>query len=148
MKHKWFLSWRLSSLAITVGGFQLRAHPITIDWYKIAGGSAVSTNSQYGVSGTIGQSDAGPEMRGGRFSATGGFWTIYLVQTPGAPLLTITYQDGQAVVSWPVETTGWALQTNSNLSIANWGNYQGTILNNSVTNAPIQGYLFYRLIQP
>jgi hypothetical protein len=62
----------------------------SIDWYKIAGGGGTSSNGQYSVSGTIGQHDAGGLMIGGGYSATGGFWSLYAVQTPGAPLLTIT----------------------------------------------------------
>jgi len=44
--------------------------------------------------------------------------------------------------------TGWTLQTNSNLSTTNWGNYLGVIVNNTLTNAPPRGNLFFRLYQP
>ena len=39
---------------------------------------------------TIGQHGAGGPMTGGNYSLTGGFWALYAVQTPGAPLLKIT----------------------------------------------------------
>jgi hypothetical protein len=32
-----------------------------------------------------------------------------------------------------------------NLATATWGNYQGTVVNNSVTNTPPPNNLFYRL---
>src|ERR1035437_9715226 len=93
------------------------AQSYSIDWYKIAGGGGTSTGGTYQVSGTIGQHDAGNAMSGGNYSLTGGFWSlISVVQTPGAPLLTITYSGNQAIVSWSPSVTGWTLQTNNNLA--------------------------------
>jgi len=87
-------------------------------------------------------------MSGGNYSVTGGFWSlISVVQTPGAPLLIITHVGNQAIVSWDSSATGWTLQTNSNLSTGNWGNYLGVVVNNSVTNAPPTGNVFFRLKQ-
>jgi hypothetical protein len=43
----------------------------SIDWYKVSGGGGTSTNSQYAISGTIGQSDASGAMSGGGYSLTG-----------------------------------------------------------------------------
>ena len=124
------------------------AQSYAIDWYKIAGGGGISTGGVYSVSGTIGQPDAGGPMPGGNYSLTGGFWTLYAVQTPGAPLLTITYSGNQAIVSWPSSAAGWTLQTNANLTPGNWVNYGATVVNNSVTNAPPSGKLFFRLTKP
>ena len=124
------------------------AQSYTIDWYKVAGGGGTSTGGTYQVSGTIGQHDAGGPMTGGQYSVTGGFWSlISAVQTPGAPLLTITYVGGQAVVSWSPSVTGWTLQTNNNLAAGTWGNYAGQVVNNRVTNAPPIGNVFFRLKQ-
>jgi hypothetical protein len=120
----------------------------SIDWYKISGGGGTSSNGQYVVSGTIGQHDAGGAMNGGNYSVTGGFWSLFAVQTPGAPLLTITYSGNQAIVSWPSSVTGWTLQTNNNLATGAWGNYAGSAVNNSVTNSPPTGNLFFRLTHP
>ena len=126
-----------------------RAQSYSIEWYKISGGGGMnSTGGVYSVSGTIGQHDAGGPMTGGNYSLTGGFWSLYAVQTPGAPFLTITYAANQAVVSWPSSVTGWTLQTNNNLATGSWGNYLGAVVNNSVTNAPPKGNLFFRLTHP
>jgi hypothetical protein len=119
----------------------------SIDWHKVAGGGGTSTSSVYSVSGTIGQPDASSAMSGGTYSLTGGFWSLYAVQTPGAPLLTITYAGNQVIVSWSPSVTGWTLQTNANLATPTWGNYLGQIVNTSVTNAPPKGNLFFRLKQ-
>ena len=121
----------------------------SIDWYKISGGGGTSTGGVYSVSGTIGQPDASGALTGGSYSLTGGFWSlISVVQTPGAPLLTITYSGNQAVVSWPSSATGWTLQTNRNLATATWGNYLGAVSNNSATNSPPAGNVFFRLTHP
>ena len=124
------------------------AQSYTIDWHKIAGGGGTSTNGQYSLSGTIGQPDASIAMTGGNYTLTGGFWAIYAVQTPGAPLLTIVYSNNQAIVSWPLSATGWMLQTNGNVGTTNWVNYGGAVVNNTVTNSPPTGKLFFRLTQP
>ncbi|MGA2247580.1 MAG: hypothetical protein ABSH48_21550 [Verrucomicrobiota bacterium] len=136
-----------SFLASTLGLSTL-GQSYTIDWYKIAGGGGTSTGGAYQVSGTIGQPDASDAMTGGNYSLTGGFWSLYAVQTPGAPLLTITYIGNQAIVSWNPSVIGWTLQTNVNLATPAWGGYAGTVVNNSLTNAPPRGNVFFRLMQP
>ena len=124
------------------------AQEYSIDWYKVSGGGGASTGGVYSVSGTIGQHDAGGPMTGSNYSLTGGFWALYAVQTPGAPLLTITHLGNQAIVSWPPSVTGWTLQTNANLATPTWGNYLGAVVNNAVTNPLSHGNLFFRLTQP
>jgi hypothetical protein len=124
------------------------AQQYSIDWYKVSGGGGASMGGVYSVSGTVGQHDAGGPMTGGNYSLTGGFWALYAVQTPGAPLLTITHLGNQAIVSWPPSVTGWTLQTNANLTTLTWSKYLGTVVNNAVTNPLPHGNLFFRLTQP
>jgi phosphatidylinositol-3-phosphatase len=75
-----------------------------------------------------------------------------VVQTP--PSLTITKSGNSAIISWPSPSTGFYLQTNSNLTRTNWANYTGTIAtngagtSNSVTVTPPVGNLFFRLANP
>jgi len=129
------------------------AQSSSIDWYEVAGGGGTSTNGQYSVSGTIGQPDAG-SMTGGNYSLTGGFWSaIAAVQTPGAPLLTITRNTPPATVTilWPSPSTGFGLQQNPDLNPANWvtvpptNSDNGTIKSIVVPAGP--GSRFYRLKQ-
>ncbi|MGP8240135.1 MAG: hypothetical protein ACLQVW_32630 [Limisphaerales bacterium] len=134
-------------LALLLLNFTSQAQNYSIEWYKVSGGGGASANGQYSLSGTIGQPDASSAMTGGNYSLTGGFWSLYAVQTPGAPLLTISYSGNHAIVSWPSSVTGWTLQTNVNLAAGIWGNYLGPVVNNSVTNAPPTGNLFFRLKQ-
>ena len=138
----------LGLIILALAVLSARAQSYSVDWYKIAGGGGTSTGGLYSVSGTIGQPDASGAMSGGNYSVTGGFWSlISVVQTPGAPLLTITYSGNQAIVSWSPSVTGWTLQTNNNLATGTWGNYLGAVSNNRLTNSPSQGNLFFRLKQ-
>jgi hypothetical protein len=127
----------------------------TIDWYKIAGGGGTSTGDVFSVSGTIGQHDAGGTMTGGSYSLAGGFWTLIgVVQTPGAPLITITLNPGLSAVtiSWPSSGGSFTLQTNGDLTTSNWVDYGGTVNSaggtNSITASPPPGNLFFRLKFP
>ena len=93
----------------------------SIDWSTIDGGGGTSTGGVYSVSGTIGQPDASGAMAGGNYSLTGGFWALYAVQTPGAPLLSIKLTTANTVmVYWLSPATGYNLQVNTNLAATNW----------------------------
>jgi hypothetical protein len=138
----------LMALLIPGMGF---AQQYSIDWHKVAGGGGTSSGGNYSVSGTIGQHDASGAMTGGSYSLTGGFWSLFAVQTPGAPTLTITRVNaGTVVVSWPA-AGGYNLQENSNLATTNWlaNTLSVTTANgtNSVTISPPTGNLFFRLAQ-
>ncbi|MGB8370722.1 MAG: hypothetical protein WCF71_15665 [Verrucomicrobiia bacterium] len=133
----------------------LHAQSYSINWFKIAGGGGTSAGGAYQVSGTIGQHDAGGPMTNGQYSLTGGFWAIIaVVQTPGAPLLTITFNSQPSIVtvSWPASATNYVLQQNSDLNTANWINTGLLITTNgateSVTISPPTGNLFFRLNSP
>src|ERR1017187_6994991 len=141
------IKWSVMIVCAAWFAGNVAAQSYSIDWYKIAGGGGTSTGGTYQVSGTIGQPDASGAMTGGSYSLTGGFWSIYAVQTPGAPLLYISQVGNKAVVWWSPSVTGWTLQTNVNLATPTWGNYLGLVVNNSVTNAPPPMNLFFRLKQ-
>ena len=129
------------------------AQSYNIDWFTIDGGGGTSTNGQFSVRGTIGQPDAGGAMSGGNFSVTGGFWSlISVVQTTGAPTLTITHSGNNVIVSWPLPSTGFVLQQNSNLATTNWTSSGFTVLDNgttkSITITSPTGNVFFRLSHP
>ena len=152
-------TWRLALLLGFImlhSSFCLRAlgQSYSLDWYKISGGGGASTGATYQVTGTIGQPDAGSAMSGGQYSVTGGFWSlIAVVQTAGAPKLTIAHSGNSVTVSWPLGSGGFALQQNSNVTnSAGWSPYGGTVSTNSsvssVTISPPTGNLFFRLSHP
>ncbi len=132
-----------------------QAQSYSIDWYKVAGGGGTSTNGPYSLSGTVGQQDASTAMTGGNYSLTGGFWSlISVVQTPGAPNLTITQSGNSVIVSWP-DTGSYTLQQNSNLAVsAGWATSGYPVTTNSpagtnsITITPPAGNLFFRLANP
>jgi hypothetical protein len=64
---------------------------------------------------------------------------------PAIVMLSIVYSSQKAVISWPSAAAGWTLQLNVNLATGAWGNYQGTVVNNSITNLPPTRNLFFRL---
>ena len=127
----------------------LVAQPYSITSSTIDGGGGTSTNAQFSLSGTIGQPDAGTTLTNGQYSVTGGFWALpQAVQTPGAPLLSITSAGlGQAQISWEPDTPGFVLQETLSLSPTNWVNSaSGT--NNPVIVPAATPTKFYRLNKP
>jgi hypothetical protein len=88
----------------------------SIDWYSVDGGGGTSSGGAYTLSGTIGQPDAGT-MAGGGYTLSGGFWSVVALQTPGAPLLTVTRMGVDVVVSWPTaDAAGFVLEEVSALT--------------------------------
>jgi hypothetical protein len=135
-------------------GLQALGQSYSIDWFKISGGGGTGTGGVYAVSGTIGQPDAGNAMSGGNYTVTGGFWSLLaVVQTPGAPWLTITHSGSSVIVSWPLSPGGFSLQQNGNVAnAAGWSTYGGMVNTangtNSITITPPVGNLFFRLSNP
>lgn len=126
----------------------------SIDWYSIDGGSRTSTNAQYSVSGIIGQPDAGVQMTSGRYSLTGGFWSLIAIsQSPGAPTLTIRSAGPTTVViSWPSAADGFNLQQTSDLRSGSWSDYGGTYTDDGITKSVTvntgAGNQYFRLFHP
>jgi len=84
-----------------------------IGWSSIDGGGGTSTGGVYSVSGSIGQPDAG-SVSGGPYSISGGFWnTITVIQTPGAPRLSLTRSNNAVIVSWPLSAVAFNLEQTS-----------------------------------
>ena len=121
---------------------------------KVAGGGGMnSTGGVYTVSGTAGQPDASAQpLAGGGYSVSGGFWSVIsVVQTVGAPSLTITHDGNSVIISWP-NTGNYTLQQNSNLAVSSgWvtSSYSITATNgvNSIIITSPAGNVFFRLKQ-
>ena len=122
------------------------------NWFKVAGGGGASTNAEFRLIGTAGQQDAAA-MAGVGFNLAGGYWTaLSVVQTPGAPLLTIRETaSNTAVISWPSPSTGFNLQQNSDLTTTNWVTPSESVTDNGTVKYimvnPPTGNLFFRLKQ-
>jgi hypothetical protein len=124
-----------------------------IDWFTIDGGGGKSTGGVYTVIGTIGQPDAG-SMTGGNFTVEGGFWGVAVIQTPGAPILSVARTNANVLVSWPAPAPGWTLgQTNLLTGLPGaWPPVTFPYVTNggviSVTVPATGGPQFFRLQQP
>ena len=70
----------------------------------------------------------------------------YAIGVPGAPTLTIVNGgNGSVTISWPVDATGWQLESTLDLSAAQWGPVSG-VQNNSVTQNTDSTAKYYRLL--
>lgn len=121
----------------------------SIVWHTIAGGGGTSSGGNYTVNGTIGQHSTAV-MSGGAYSVTGGFWGIIAaIQTPGAPLLTVTVAGKQATISWQAPAAGFVLEQSPSLTPDGWSISPTTLITNKgVVSATVSaggGYRFYRL---
>jgi hypothetical protein len=136
--------------ALVVPACLALAQNYSIDWHKIAGGGGSGSGGQYSLSGTIGQHDAGGLATNSEYSVSGGFWTIFAVQTAGAPTLGIKLIGGNSVmVYWPSATTGFGLQMNPDLNPANWTAPSQTVNDNGTNKyiiiTPPTGNAYFRL---
>ncbi len=123
-----------------------------LSWFTIGGGGGTSTGGVFAVSGTIGQPDANTQpMTNGTFSLTGGFWSLFAVQMPDAPLLTLALTGtNTALVSWPVTALSFQLQENMDLTLTDaWAAVTQPAVTNgaqiSVTVPASMGTKFFRL---
>jgi hypothetical protein len=148
--------WRAALVvAFLLSGICGHAQTFAIDWFTISGGGGSCTGGAFTVSATIGQPAANQqELTGGNFSVLGGFWSLFAVQTPGAPLLSIALnpQFPAVTVSWPSPSTGFVLQQTADLTGTNWVAVSLPLNDNGTSKFvivnPPGGNRFYRLFKP
>ena len=147
-------TWRsiVATVLFLASAIIVRAQSYSIDWFTIDGGGGTSTGGVYSVSGTIGQPDANQQpMTGGNFSLAGGFWSLFAVQMPGAPFLSIERIGGAVRVFWPKPSTGFVLDQSLNVTGA-WSQvsfpYTTNTTDISITVPSPAGNKFYRLRLP
>ena len=149
-----------SIIAKSVLGLALLLGPsiqaqFSLDWTSIDGGGGHSTDGFFTLTGTLGQPDAGV-MSGGGFTLAGGFWGgVGVIQSAGAPLLTVRRTlTNTVVVFWPLPDAGWRLQSATNLSAAviSWTEIAAPYQTNQgqlfFTEPTPVGHKFYRLHKP
>jgi len=146
---RYFLAIALFGVALLAPSARAQSTNYSISWHTIGGGGGTSSGGNFTVSGTIGQ-PATSAMSGGSYSLTGGFWSIIAtVQTPGAPLMSVTLAGKLATISWPAPAPGFVLEQSQNLTTGSWSVSPATVSTNngviSVTVPAGSGYQFYRL---
>jgi hypothetical protein len=130
------------------------AQTYSIDWHKISGGGAgADGNAVYSLTGSIGQQDAGSATNSGVYSITGGFEAVFAIQTPGAPALSLNLTaTNTVIVSWPSPSSGFNLQTITDLGSTNWTATSQTVIDTGAVKYiivnPSSGRLFFRLKSP
>ena len=154
LSRAWFrmsTGWLLLLAALRFSA-RLAFGQFALDWSTMDGGGGSSTGGVYSVSGTIGQPDTGT-MIGGNFTLQGGFWAgVAVVQTPGAPTLTIQATNQTLVLIWLASATGFSLQESQVLGTTNWSNVTNVPVvvggKSCVSLSPPAGNRFYRLHKP
>jgi hypothetical protein len=144
-----FVAMAVFAAAILAPSAHAQSTNYSISWYTIAGGGGTSSGGAYSLSGTIGQHSTA-SMSGGNYSLTGGFWSIIAaVQTPGAPLLSVTLAGKEATISWAAPAAGFVLEESQSLTTGSWSASTTTLSTNSgvisVTVPAGSGYQFFRL---
>lgn len=140
-------------LAATMALLAFRAFgQFAVDWSTVDGGGGSSTGGVFSVTGTIGQPDAGT-MSGGNFTLHGGFWgATAVVQSPGAPLLSICVTNQSVILAWPSPSAGFQLQEAPAVGTTNWLDVAASPQMNGgekqVTLPVPPGKRFYRLHKP
>ena len=142
----------LLSTGVTLFATAALAQSFSIDWHTLGGGGGTSTGGVFAVSGTVGQPDAsGQPMTNGTFTLTGGFWSIFAVQTPEAPLLSVERQGGAVRIFWPLPATGFVLDQSPTVTGA-WSQVSFPYTTNATgisINVPAPtGNKFFRLRKP
>lgn len=149
-------TWRslIAASCFVAAALSSQAQSLSIDWFTIDGGGGTSSGGAFAVSGTVGQADANTQtLTGGNFSLAGGFWSLFAVQTPGAPLLSIRLTAAHTLaVSWPSPSTGFLLQQTDDLNTPNWVTAPQSVSDNGTSKFilvnPSAGNRFYRLFKP
>lgn len=124
-----------------------------LSWSTIDNGGGTSSGGQFQLRGTIGQADAGA-LAGGNFKLEGGFWSgITVLQTPGAPILKIRLVSPEkAVISWPLNATGFTLEECTMYGKGGWGATAESVVDTATEHTiavPVAGLIkCYRLKHP
>ena len=127
-------------------GFELKAAAFT-------SGGGVATNASFHLAASCPGAVIGPAS-GGSFTLAGKFPGIRLVQTPGAPRLTLSASGSGYLLRWPAAFSGFRLQTTASLTEPHWVEVPLPVLvagDENTVNVPVNGNVpmsFYRLIRP
>jgi hypothetical protein len=150
---------RLAALVLLSSCFCLKAwaQSYAISWVAFQGGggeSEAAWGTPYYLKSTISQSQGSPSASGADFTLAGHIFaqntaTVTIPQ----PTLALTLNPGGSVtVSWPVLSTGYAVQQSSTLSPGSWTTAPYSINHNDVirwfTVQSSTSRMFYRLQKP
>ena len=121
------------------GSYSLTGGPVT--------GGGQSGGGTFAVAGTAGNTSV-DVSKGGDFQVTGGLIGVAVV--PGDFALTIGFApDGQILISWPAEASGYVLESTPTVGeFANWQPVTPPPAGNTHTTPNDQALRFFRLRKP
>jgi hypothetical protein len=142
--------WATVATSLLAGGF-------AVDQGSFTGGGGSGSGGRFSVAGSV-QPMAPPTLRSSTYTISGGFWSAAtLVQTPGAPALTVKREDNSGLLafSWAATADGYAFEESPTLTgpVIPWTavSPQG-LQTNGITisiSIPVQpGTRFFRLRKP
>lgn len=141
----------LISAALIAAALHSAAQTYELRSVTVANGGGTSAGGRFSLSCTIGEPMAGGDASGGHFAFHAGFWNLVgVVPTPGAPSLRIQRAGDQIVLSWPVSSGAFTLQSTTHIENTNsWADSSATIVQagdrNTATLPAQVGRLFFRL---
>lgn len=109
------------ALAFAAAGMlAMAADTFQLEHAGVGSGGGTSSGGDYVVTGQIGVLGTG-QSTGGAFTLEGGSLAMFMVvQTAGAPMLTLTRVGNDVVLSWPMTAIGFDLEQTENLSTPSW----------------------------
>lgn len=144
----------MKSLALLACVASVAAQDFSLQHSAFPAGGGASVGENFSLSGAIGQPDATTApLSGGQFTVAGGFWNLFLLQTPGAPSLNISFLSATtARISWPLNHSSFTLQMSPDLGANGWSALADSVQNNGTENFVIVnfsgGVKVYRLFRP
>ena len=132
----------------------LLAQTYQVDWHSADGGGVLAgkAGNGYVVVGAVGQSDAAL-ANGGTYGVSGGFWSLEVVMTPGAPLLEIVPVGAGVRLQWEKPALGYVIEQAASLNApVSWTEmvppYQTNATHNYIDIPVPQDHRIYRLHTP
>ena len=114
--------------ALSLSGAAL--HAADVPWWTFTGGGGLAQHGAVALGGAIGPiAPALAPATGGNYTLTGGFWAVLSnLPQPASPLLTIkSLGNGNALLSWPVNVTGFILEYTTEPGSGVWQAEKGAV---------------------
>ncbi len=121
ISERWWRSGVFALVFTAAGMLVMAADTFQLEHAGVGSGGGTSSGGDFVVTGQIGGIGDG-HSAGGTFTLEGGSLAMFMVvQTAGAPLLTLTRAGSDVVISWPVTATGFGLEQTGSMSSPAWG---------------------------
>jgi hypothetical protein len=120
ISERWWRNGVFALAFAAAGVMAMAAGTFQLEHAGVGNGGGTSSGGGYVLVGQMGVIGSG-QSSGGTFTLEGGSLAMFVVvQTAGAPMLTLTRVGGDVVLSWPVTAIGFELEQAGNLSAPSW----------------------------